>query len=197
MNLTTTLPFALCLAAASCSAQTLVIGLYDYAGLSAKEVGRVTETAGLVLADSGIPVDWVHCRGALAVAPVAACETEPQTNHLVARLLPSGPSKSSEDAMGYANVTAEGGNYASAFVPEVRAQAPRFEVASDLLMGYVLAHEIGHCLLGPHHSETGLMRGGWNRRDAGEISRLSLHLTKQEARKAVARLTLAEGAAQR
>ena len=37
----------------------------------------------------------------------------------------------------------------------------------------------------------GLMRGARNRKDAGEISRLSLHLTKQEARNAVARLTLA------
>lgn len=28
------------------------------------------------------------------------------------------------------------------------------------------------------------MRGAWNRKDASEMSRLSLHLTKQEARKA-------------
>jgi hypothetical protein len=60
-----------------------------------------------------------------------------------------------------------------------------------------VAHEIGHCLLGPGHSYAGLMRGAWNRKDASEMSRLSLHLTKQEARKAVARLTLAEPAAQR
>ena len=186
-----------CLATESCRARTLVIGLYDYANLSAKEIGRLTETAGLVLADSGIHVDWVYCRGALAVGPTVACETEPPANHLVLRLLPGGPSKSSEDAMGYANVTAEGGNYASVFVPAVRAQAPGFEVASDLLMGYVVAHEVGHCLLGPRHSETGLMRGGWNRKDAGEISRLSLHLTKREAEKAAARLGQAELVAKR
>ena len=60
-----------------------------------------------------------------------------------------------------------------------------------------MAHEVGHCLLGPGHSYAGLMRGAWNRKDAPEMSRLSLHLTKQEVRKAVARLTLAEPAAQR
>ena len=70
-------------------------------------------------------------------------------------------------------------------------------MAFDLLMGYAVAHEVGHCLLGPGHSHAGLMRGRWNRSDAGEMSRLGLHLTKQEARKAVARLTLAEQAAQR
>ena len=194
---TTTRPPVPCPRAASCSVQTLVIGLYDYANVSAKEIGRLTETAGLVLADSGIHIDWVHCRGALAVAPAAACETEPQANHLVVRLLPNRPRISSEDAMGHANVTAEGGNYASVFVPAVRAQAPGFGVTSDLLMGYVLAHEIGHCLLGPHHSETGLMRGGWNRKDAVEISRLGLHLTRQEAQRAAARLGQAELAAKR
>ena len=41
------------------------------------------------------------------------------------------------------------------------------------------------------------MRAAWNRKDAEEISRLSLHLTKQEARKAVARLALAQPAAKR
>jgi hypothetical protein len=47
-----------------------------------------------------------------------------------------------------------------------------------------VAHEVGDCLLGPGHSYAGLMRGAWNRKDASEMSRLSLHLTKQEARKA-------------
>jgi hypothetical protein len=197
MNFTTTLPFVLFLAAGSCPAQTLVISLYDYSNLSAKEIGRITETTGLVLADSGIHIDWVYCRGALAVAPAAACEMEPQANHLVVRFLPDRPRMSSEDAMGHANVTAEGGNYASVFVPAVREQAPGFGVASDLLMGYVVAHEVGHCLLGPHHSETGLMRGGWNRKDAEEISRLGLHLTKREAQKAAARLGRAEPLVQR
>jgi hypothetical protein len=180
------------LTAAPGPAETLVAGLYDYANLSAKDIAGVTGTAGLVLADSGIQVVWIQCRGALAVAPAADCETAPQANHIVLRLLPNGPAKSSQDAMGFANVTAEGGNYASVFVPAVRAQEAAFGVGFDLLMGYVAAHEIGHCLLGPKHSDTGLMRGFWNRKDAGEISRLGLHLTKQQARIAAARLTLAE-----
>jgi hypothetical protein len=62
MNLTKTLPLFLFVASASCSAQTLVIGLYDYADLSAKETTRLAETAGLALADAGIQVVWAHCR---------------------------------------------------------------------------------------------------------------------------------------
>ena len=120
-----------------------------------------------------------------------------QINEIVVRLQPDGPRSSHDGSMGQTIVTAEGGYYASVFVPSVRAQAAGFGIAFDLLMGYAVAHEVGHCLLGPGHSYAGLMRGEWNRQDASEMSRLSLHLTKQEARKAVARLTLSEGAAQR
>jgi hypothetical protein len=67
----------------------------------------------------------------------------------------------------------------------------------NLLLAYAVAHEAGHCMLGPGHSYAGLMRGVWNRNDVWEMSRFSLHLTKQEARKAVARLTLAEPTARR
>jgi hypothetical protein len=97
MNLTKTLPFALCIAAASCSAQTLVIGLYDYADLSARETTRLTETAGLALTDAGIQVVWAHCRGALAAPPAAACEREMQANQIVMRINPTGLPSSNGD----------------------------------------------------------------------------------------------------
>jgi hypothetical protein len=38
-------------------------------------------------------------------------------------------------------------------------------MAFDLLMGYAVAHEVGHCLLGPGHSYAELMRGAWNRKE--------------------------------
>jgi hypothetical protein len=41
------------------------------------------------------------------------------------------------------------------------------------------------------------MRAAWNRKDSEEMTRLSLHLTEQEARKAAARLSGTELAAKR
>jgi hypothetical protein len=200
MNLTKTLPFVLSIAAASCSAQTLVIGLYDYADLSAKETTRLTETAGLALADGGIQVVWAHCRGVLAATPAAACEREMQANQIVMRINPTGLPSSNGDRvqhLGKTLATADGGQFASVSVPAVRAQAAEFGIAFDLLLGYAVAHEAGHCMLGPGHSNSGLMRAAWNRKDAEDMSRLSLHLTKQEARKAAARLALVQTAANR
>jgi len=180
------------MASASCSAQTLVIGLYDYSDLSTKETLRLTEAADLAFSHSGIHVVWRYCRGALAAASATTCEGEMQVNEIVVRLQPGGPRSSHDGRLGHTMVTAEGGYYASVFVRSVRAQAAGFGMAFDLLLGYAVAHEVGHCLLGPGHSYAGLMRGVWDRKDASEMSRLSLHLTKQETRKAVARLILAE-----
>src|ERR1019366_3426135 len=97
--------------------------------------------------------------------------------------------------LGRATVTAEGGYYASVFVPAVRAQAAEFGMAFDLLLGYAAAHEASHCLLGPGHSSAGLMRAAWNRKDGAVMSQRRLYLTKPETRKAAARLALAEPAA--
>ena len=189
MRLSALLTLVLWLASGSASAQTLVVHLYDYADLLAKETERLTQTVDLVFEHSGIQMIWQYCRGALAVG--TACGTELQVTEVAVRLLPGGP-RTSDDfrtlPLGTSIVGAEGGYYASVFVPAVRAQAGRFGVAFNLLLAYAIAHEVGHCLLGPGHSYAGLMRSSWNRKDAIEISRLSLRLTKEEARKASARL---------
>jgi hypothetical protein len=197
MKIPGALPWILWMASASCFAETLVIGLYDYSDLSAKETARLTKTVSLAFAHSGIHIVWLHCRGALAIAAGTTCEGEMQVNEIVMKLQPVGTSSSNGDGvlhLGHAITTTEGGKYATVLVPAVREKAAEFGVAFDLLLGYAVAHEAGHCLLGPGHSYAGLMRGAWDHRDAGEISRLSLHLTKQEARTAAARLALAAAA---
>ena len=63
------------MASTSCSAQTLVIGLYDYSDLSAKETGRLTEAADQAFAHSGSDIIWLHCRGVLARKTATAKES--------------------------------------------------------------------------------------------------------------------------
>src|SRR5690242_7982815 len=96
-------------------------------------------------------------------------------NEIVVRLEPRVSRRADTGAMGHSIVTTARGSVASVWVQAVRAQATGFGLAFDLLLSYAVAHEIGHCLLGPSHSYAGLMRGRWNRHDASEMSRLSLH----------------------
>jgi hypothetical protein len=180
------------LTSASGFAQTLVVDLYDYSSLSPNEIERLTETVDLVFAHSGFQIIWQNCRPPFAVR--TECGTGLLVNEIVVRILPGGP-RSSDDFrilhLGSSIVAADGGNYASVFVPAVRTQAADFGLSFNLLLAYAVAHELGHCLLGPGHSYAGLMRPAWKHTEAGEISRLGLHLTKKEARKATARLSSA------
>ena len=50
------------------------------------------------------------------------------------------------------------------------------------ILGEMIAHEIGHVLLDmPGHSETGIMRGGWNLKDLQDVAYGSLFFTGQQA----------------
>jgi hypothetical protein len=186
------LGWILWMATAPCYGQTVVVGIYDYSDLSAKETMRVTEISDLVFTHSGIHIVWRYCRGALAVMPETHCGGQMEPKEIAMRIQPQTSRSPHDGTMGHSIVTAKGGSYASVLAPAVRAQAAGFGMPFDVLMGYAVAHEVGHCLLGPGHSHGGLMRGAWNRNDASEMSRRGLHLTKQEARRAVAGLKLAE-----
>jgi hypothetical protein len=54
----------------------------------------------------------------------------------------------------------------SVFYGDVQELAHTCGVPSELLFGFVIAHELGHLLLGPHaHTRLGLMRPVWTRTD--------------------------------
>src|SRR6185369_601492 len=54
----------------------------------------------------------------------------------------------------------------SVFYGDVQALAQACGVNSEVLFGFVIAHELGHLLLGPHaHAGLGLMRPVWTRTD--------------------------------
>jgi hypothetical protein len=65
-------------------------------------------------------------------------------------------------------------------IDELAAQGYR----ADRILGYVMAHEIAHILIGPAHSEEGIMRAGWTPRDLQHISLgLSLDFSGEQSRK--------------
>ena len=58
------------------------------------------------------------------------------------------------------------GDLASVSFSCVKEEAAKFGVSSYAVLGPVIAHEIGHLLLGQQsHSPTGIMRARWGRRD--------------------------------
>ncbi len=178
------------LGAAPASAQGVTVRLYDYSGLTADETERLAKITALPFLHGGITVSWIHCRGALAGRAPVACSGNLTANEVLVRLQPTFPETSNarSERLGVAFVTPQGGQYATVYVPAVRALAAERAIALDLALGYAVAHEIGHCLLGPGHSLAGLMRAIWTRDDTQAMARLSFGLSKPEALRAAAQL---------
>lgn len=70
------------------------------------------------------------------------------------------------------------------FYDQVVRAAVAFECETDLLLGYSLAHEIGHLLLGVQsHTATGIMRGAWRVRDIKAGQRGGFGFSEEEVRR--------------
>jgi hypothetical protein len=75
------------------------------------------------------------------------------------------------------------GRLAYAFHERIEASAQRHGTDPAKILGYVMAHEVGHILLARGaHSFTGIMRSHWNRFEILSIERSLLRFTNEQAR---------------
>jgi hypothetical protein len=80
------------------------------------------------------------------------------------------PVTSALDTLGEAFLSLDNAGYiADVYYEVVQTVAAAQEVELTTLLGYVIAHELGHLLLGPGHSTRGVMRAGWDFRDLEAI----------------------------
>ena len=61
-------------------------------------------------------------------------------------------------------------------------------VGTDQLLGYTMAHELGHLLIGPGHRANGIMRAAWGRKEIQALHQRRLKF--QQAERAVIMRTL-------
>ncbi|HTP88998.1 MAG TPA: hypothetical protein VMJ34_18735 [Bryobacteraceae bacterium] len=85
--------------------------------------------------------------------------------------LPVGtPDSASLDTLGQAFFTDNGTSYLAEIYYEASdALALRKQIEPEALLGCVMAHELGHLLLGPGHAPSGIMRSGWSSHDLDSI----------------------------
>jgi hypothetical protein len=99
----------------------------------------------------------------------------------------------SDDAFGVAFLGSDGtGRYADVFFDSVRRlQADQKTASTAEILGYVMAHEIGHLLLGFHaHSSTGIMEARWSGPELQSIAMGRLAFTPEQCRRLLRRAEL-------
>ena len=178
---------------AACSAwQRLPVKLFNDAAVGNEVLHPAKEEAAWLLKSICVDVTWVPCpvlsRSNLTPceAPVGAIElhilSSPATNDF------------SEDTLGIAMPHFGSGDHAGVFLSRVRQKAAQNVGIIDVpeLLGYVMAHEIGHLLLHSNvHSSEGLMRAQFRRADLKKAAQRQLKFTPEQG-EAIHRNVLAQ-----
>ncbi len=172
------------------------VRIQDYAGLPRGLRKIATATASRVFRRAGVSIDWLDCTPSSSKRDDrCAAEMPPETR--VLRILPpemTARMPASGIELGRAQLTPDGarGTYASVYWGRVQALArdaarsvalrrddTSIRYKEGRILGYVLAHELGH-LFGVHHGKAGVMHGPWSPSELGELLLGVLRFQKTE-----------------
>ena len=166
---------------------TLTIRLFDHSHTGAAQIREAQRGTEQILRHARIAVHWQSCPTMGSLSPdVAVCESLADLDHLDLVLLPDEMarkvSRGSQD-FGLA-VLAESGRLAVRayiFVDRAIDLANEEMIPWTRILGYLMAHEIGHLLMGTNsHSLQGIMKGNWRRKEVKEALSGRLTFTSQE-----------------
>jgi len=91
------------------------------------------------------------------------------------------PDPAALDTLGEAFLSVENAGYiVDVYYEAVQSLAAGKQVDPARLLGYVMAHELGHLLLGPGHAAKGIMRPSWDLSDLEAMSQGRLKFSPAE-----------------
>ena len=140
-----------------------------------------------VFHQAGIELDWVNCGG--SADQDARCDGENITGNLVVHIVPRAHTLP-PGVFGVSFLAHDAGAYADVFFdPIERLREVRKEISLAEILGYVMAHELGHLLLGSNaHSPDGIMQAHWESEQLRSVTMGQLRFTPAQAAKMRSRI---------
>ncbi len=189
----TMLILAAVLATSANAEMVLIVRVYDYTRVSDKTIRKAEVLAKQVFGKAGVETEWIHCPAAPGEeGRFPACRRPMSGTDVILHILPEAMEERglSRQAFGYALPDAGGlpARHAYVFLHRVDEAVARSRrtarcISREVLLAYVVAHEIGHLLLGPNsHSGCGVMRGRWSAEDLREMELGQMVFLAEEAR---------------
>jgi hypothetical protein len=151
--------------AAAESSLTLTVRLYNTSGVPSDQLAAARDAAEAILRDTGINVAFRLC-GQLA-GGTDSCDEPLKRSEVVVRIIdaPAFNVTLHPDAYGVTYIVRQTnrGWLATVFSDRIHAAAARVAVDAGTVLGRVMAHEVGHLLLGiDYHGANGVMRAEWS-----------------------------------
>ena len=162
--------------------------VYNYADVAPGVLTESERQAATIFARAGVDTAWVDCpRSPQESEPYSACFADLGATDVAVRILSRRMSRrlpapgaalgfailiSRQDRLGFVNVL-----YA-----RVEELARDGNASAGQILGGVVAHEVGHLLLGPRaHSAGGIMRAHWSARELTLAAQSHLTFVPQQA----------------
>jgi hypothetical protein len=166
------------------SVPAITVAVYDDLHLSSQLLADAEDEAMRVYRKAGVAISWVECKSLrMETETDVRCQDPPSAVHLNLRIVPHA-SKSSDGIFGVAFLSAEGtGAYSNVSYDSAEVLDRDWHVGLARVLGHVMAHEIGHLLLGSNaHSRQGIMCPRWRGVELHLASTGSLLFSEEQAR---------------
>jgi len=195
-----TAPFSTsCLARTPDQPTRLQISVFNDARIDAPTLAAAEARASAIFSQSGIEVDWLVCGPANPAdfsPSTSPCSALAWPTHLSVRLRPQALTVAA-DVFGEAFVDPHGqGVYSNVYYQNLLLSPNHPQLSNADLLGCVLAHELGHLLLGSNsHSSSGLMQSRWDASTLQSAARSVLLFTPAQSAILRSRLSVARAVA--
>ena len=164
----------------------LVVRLYDYAEVPRRTLRGAEQKTVSVFQMAGIKLSWVECGlSETDKKRFLDCEHVVDLLHLSVNIIPKlmAAGLTRPDTFGTSFV-----KHAVIFQPCVKQIAADEGFSNDVILGYVIAHELGHLLLGRNSHGSGIMTSRFGRKQFERATHGQLVFTLQQAEQMRARI---------
>lgn len=163
----------------------------DRAGATPRLVAAAEQNAARVFHQAGVDVAWVNCNGNPEDPAAVQCGREIATGDLVVRIVASARTLP-PGVFGISFLDNSAGVYADVFFNSIQqVREVNKEVSLPAILGDVIAHELGHLLLGSNaHSREGIMQPHWEPEQLRRVSLGQMRFTSDQAERMRHRIAL-------
>jgi len=151
----------------------VTVSVYNDAQVPSDTLRRAEQQAARIFSHAGLGVTWLGCSDMNNSGGATTCGAINAPRHLALRIIVPIASSMSDTAFGVAFLAPDGtGCYSDVFWKRAQELHANSRVGLADILGSVIAHEMGHLLLGSNaHAISGIMRAHW---ESGELRRVGM-----------------------